>query len=215
MADYMIVNGELYHHGVKGMKWGVRKKQNAYTARNVRGHAGPGKYFGSDKRKLDKAKGDLERLNRGEHLSVGTTKKRQAAYDARDRAALEKSISKLEGNIKRKAEKKAAEKSTSSARKRDVTIAATAVVGTALAAYGAHKLTNAIRDKNFKHSMRNGTKTLSYWAEKGKLDIGLDQVKSTFDANYGASIPSIIKNNIANNSVNGKVDWKAIRNIYR
>ena len=27
MADYMIVNGELYHHGVKGMKWGVHKKK--------------------------------------------------------------------------------------------------------------------------------------------------------------------------------------------
>ena len=25
MGNYFIVNGELYHHGVKGMKWGVRK----------------------------------------------------------------------------------------------------------------------------------------------------------------------------------------------
>lgn len=27
MSEYVIVNGELYHHGVKGMKWGVRKKR--------------------------------------------------------------------------------------------------------------------------------------------------------------------------------------------
>lgn len=111
MDDYMIINGELYHHGVKGMKWGVRKKQNSYATRNIRGHAGPGIYYGSDKRKLAKAKGDLERLNKGEHLSVGMTKKRQAEYDARDKAALEKKISKLEGNIRRKADKKAVKKS--------------------------------------------------------------------------------------------------------
>lgn len=26
--DYIIQNGELYHHGIKGMKWGVRKKRD-------------------------------------------------------------------------------------------------------------------------------------------------------------------------------------------
>lgn len=26
--DYIIINGELYHHGVKGQKWGVRRNRH-------------------------------------------------------------------------------------------------------------------------------------------------------------------------------------------
>lgn len=29
--DYYIINGELYHHGVKGMKWGQRKDKSGGT----------------------------------------------------------------------------------------------------------------------------------------------------------------------------------------
>lgn len=77
---------ELTHHGVKGMKWGKRK---------VRGHAGPGIYL-TEKRRLAGYKKDLDTLNKGGHLSVGLTKKRQAAFDARDRRILEKRISDIE-----------------------------------------------------------------------------------------------------------------------
>lgn len=28
MSNFIIVNGELYHHGVKGQRWGVRRYQN-------------------------------------------------------------------------------------------------------------------------------------------------------------------------------------------
>ena len=98
-------NDELMHYGVKGMKWGRRKSQ--YGTRMARGHAGSGRYL-TRKRQLAGDKRDLERLNNGQHLSVGLTKKRQAAYDARDRRNLENRIAKNEKYFAQKAEKKAA-----------------------------------------------------------------------------------------------------------
>lgn len=83
---------ELYHFGVKGMRWGHRK---------VRGHAGPGKYA-TRKRQLEGDKRDLQTLNNDGHLSVGLTKKRQAAYDKRDKAVLEKRIAKNEAELDNK-----------------------------------------------------------------------------------------------------------------
>lgn len=28
MSDYIVYNGELYHHGIKGQRWGIRRFQN-------------------------------------------------------------------------------------------------------------------------------------------------------------------------------------------
>ena len=37
MSYYTINNNELYHHGIKGMKWGVRRFQNADGSRTAAG----------------------------------------------------------------------------------------------------------------------------------------------------------------------------------
>lgn len=97
-----MYNDELKHFGVKGMKWGHRK---------IRNHAGPGKYA-TRKRQQAGDKRDLEALNKGQHLSVGLTKKRQAKFDARDKAAIEKRMAKNEAEALRgaKAEYKQAKK---------------------------------------------------------------------------------------------------------
>lgn len=85
----------LEHFGVKGMRWGVRR----------------GKML-TLKRQLDSDKKTLARLNNGEHMSVGATKKRQAAFDKRDKAYLEKQISKREAVLAKKESKSSTTKTS-------------------------------------------------------------------------------------------------------
>ena len=83
MQHYNQGYDELYHYGVMGMRWGRRI---------ARGHGGPGKYITKNSQLKGDQK-DLDYLNKGGHLSVGLTKKRQEAYDTRDKAKIEKRIS--------------------------------------------------------------------------------------------------------------------------
>lgn len=81
----MEVNDVLAHYGVLGMRWGHR---NAHTQ------------MLTAKRQLDMDKRKLRQLDSGKHLSVGFGKKRQAAYDARDREYLKKNIEKNEERLR-------------------------------------------------------------------------------------------------------------------
>lgn len=93
------MNDYLKHYGILGMKWGVRRTP-----------AQLGRTMITTKRQLTADKVKLERLNSGKHTSVGFTKKRQAAYDKRDKDILEKRIKANEQKLANKAAKKEAKK---------------------------------------------------------------------------------------------------------
>ena len=61
--DYILHNGELYHYGVKGMKWGVRKTQNK-----------SGNPIEPVKKRQGKIYSDLQNKERGKKLYNATKK---------------------------------------------------------------------------------------------------------------------------------------------
>jgi hypothetical protein len=178
MSNYIYTNeglvnaDDIMHYGVPGMKWGKRKA-NPYAKRVVRGHAGPGRYI-TTKRQLAGDKRDLEALNKGQHLSVGLTKKRQAVYDAKDRARLENRIAKNEKKIADRDQKvsKADNKSGLTDKQKTAIKIGAAAVGTTLAVYGTYKLSKFIRNENAKFRWKQGEKAANtFMKECGNMGI--------------------------------------------
>lgn len=190
--EYILTsNGELYHAGVKGMKWGVRRYQNKdgsltpagkkrygvadAMGRKARGHGGPGVYLGGNERRLAGAKRDLDHLNKGGHLSVGLTKKRQAQLDARDRSRLERDVEKMSSKDMDPAAK--SERNKRIAKKVAAAVVMTATVSAAAALYA--KNPKAVND----FVAKAGKKTVSGLQKAGKktVDLGKKYMKEAYE----------------------------------
>lgn len=206
MSVHMFVNGELHHAGIKGMKWGVRRYQNK-----------DGSLTPAGKKRYDKwADSKHQPSSVRSSVLAGVT---AATGSKRAANALDKSNAKDAERWKRaKQQKKTSVKENIESEHKGLTDKqkealkiSVAVAGTAVAAYGVYKVSEAIKDKNFKRNMERGMKNFEYWAENGRWEVGMSQLQAAYDSSYKQSVGDIVKRAIDNNSVNGKVDWKNVR----
>lgn len=197
---------ELYHHGVKGMRWGVRKdeyltaKQIDKNAKNAGREAWRKSVSDNGGKLVGKSK--LIAVYKNPIESLRGRKASREAY----KNAQEKSIADDNAYNKRlKAENKASNPN----RKREIAIATTAAVGTALTAYGVYKVSTAIKNNAFKHSMDKGMNVAKRLVDNGQSKLALDNLYDAY-SHHGDSTISVIKRTISNNEVRGKVDWKNV-----
>ena len=152
----------LYHHGIKGQKWGLRRFQNedgSLTAagREHYGYGAKAAYIERVGKAKHNYKNNLVKSVKANSDSKGNMTKSQIKnFDIESKRLAkeliaEKKVAKEE--YKNSDEYKARQEKI----KKAVKVGA-AVAGTALAAYGAYKLSNAIKDKAFQMSYNKGKK---------------------------------------------------------
>ena len=150
-------NNELYHHGIKGMKWGVRRYQNPDGSLTA---AGKKRYGDKSPYEVKTADGDTFRVSRGSKRNYNTkqskvTKTWGEHYKEIDdnKIAAKKAKNQLTTEEKKARTKKAFK-------------VGAVVASTALAAYGAYKVSEAVKSKAFNKALEIGSKASSDYMKK-------------------------------------------------
>lgn len=132
---YAILNDELYHHGIKGQKWGVRRFQNADGTRTTAG-----------KRRRAKEEPDLTK-----------TKDPKVLYENRDKLSDQELNAKLNRLKKEQELKKLSESNKKNVIPKGVITAGKAILAAYVAKKGAKLLDNA--DAKITHKLKKSILT--------------------------------------------------------
>lgn len=146
MKYYMsrLPEDELYHHGVKGMKWGVRRKRTAAQEELYRK-----KMASKDAKKAyNKSYNSAYNYSSRHMISQYTNKAKRAESDRRWNDATDKAKKANQAktdytNAKADYKNSAEGRAETAARRKKALKVGIAVAGTVLAAYGAKKLSEA------------------------------------------------------------------------
>ena len=155
---------ELYHYGVKGMKWGVRRRSDQPTFRQV-----------SRKARVDGLEARKAARNSGQLNGIGAIRKGNKIQREATKASLKE----------QKAEAKQQKKPMSTAKKVAIGAAATAaIVG---GAYGAYKLSKYVQNKRLSGAMQKANAFMENNAfyKIGQTDFANGKTISTFENRAG------------------------------
>lgn len=180
---YLVPKDELYHYGVKGMKWGHRKNiydvnANYYNNRasKLTAKANRNRTMASmNKAAAGQSKGLISKAN---NLNANYYNKRADKLQAK--ANRNKTMASMnEAASKQRQEAKAAQTPEQIAAKRKKALkVGAAVAGTALAAYGAYKLNKFVKDENAKLMSNKGHEAaLKYLNENRSSSLGITTFK--------------------------------------
>lgn len=164
----VVEKDELYHYGVKNMKWGVRNYQNkdgSLTSAGRRRYQTDGdddlrakkQAYKSAKKDYSKAYNKAYNYSRAYPISQYTNKKKSAEADRRWDDAINKAdtLNKAKSDYKQaKKEYKETNKEALAAKRKKAAMIGAAAVGTALAVYGTYKVADYV--KNNKQSINAG-----------------------------------------------------------
>lgn len=145
--NYVIVGGQLYHHGVKGMKWGVRKKPKTSSRLTLDEKKAA---YKTAKRDYSKS---FNKAYRTKHQVYSLSKKRREAQDAKWDDAFNKAeaLKKAKGEYKSARQAYDAE-NPGSARVRKATTIGTAAAATILAGVGVYAVSKYLSNKKARNT---------------------------------------------------------------
>ena len=168
IAGYPI-SDELYHHGIKGQRWGIRRYQNQDGSVTA---AGALRYY-------DDPHNARQHFNFRQKAVLASVKAARALNAASE---IKKNLSGL-SNLTRKHEiednqkvgiKSQVDKTKSNNNGKKLKKAAkigAAVVGTALVAYGTYKLVDHMGTESYRSYLQRGSQTVDKQIELHKMDL--------------------------------------------
>ena len=168
---YVNNSNELYHYGVKGMRWGHRKASYQNTVVRTGNSAQRQAYLNAKANKKAAGKAYTKAYNKAYNRSMAALspfKKHRQANDERWNDAVQKAKDMNAADKAYKDAKKAYKQTDEYKAKRAKAIkVGVAVAGTALAAYGAYKVSNIIKDKATAKAYKVGEDAAKRWLAAG------------------------------------------------